>query len=454
MGFGEEGHGPRLPPPPPGPADTVVVTQEQFEAEVRAVMEEYEIDGIEEAVEETATQFRERSARADQPTFDLGLVRLWKARLMPPSPPSHAGPQTSGSPVPLATQQPAPVPGATKAEPARQNTQSAGPVVDSTGTSSEDENLSSTSSEDEEPLPPFLPLPPSLLLPDPLPAAAAAPPTRAAAASTPLAPRPVVLFLGGSFSPVHPQHLRCFDVARAALEAKGCAVVGGFLVCSSDEYVRSKLGKRAIDLEERVALCRCALANTPSLAQWVEVYPEGIVAPGIAAHNIRRLIGRRLEVEVQTMQIVGADLALGGWIAPEMVCVMRPPFDAAFRRMVAQDGIALPRSFVLASDTDASPETRGLSSTQVRALMEEGGWDQLRLAYGSLLAPVVDGLKWLRDKAQPAGAAEGAVQSRTSAHNRVEDNTPIPELTTTVPHILDRFRKVVQQAMGFTKPKS
>ena len=48
----------------------------------------------------------------------------------------------------------------------------------------------------------------------------------------------------------------------------------GFLIPSSDEYVKMKLGKDAIKLEDRIKLCYTLVEGY----DWIKVYPSGIAS--------------------------------------------------------------------------------------------------------------------------------------------------------------------------------
>jgi len=78
----------------------------------------------------------------------------------------------------------------------------------------------------------------------------------------PLYPRKrFVICMGGSFNPVHVNHIDVMVAAKEKLEeefGKGC-VVAGYLAVSTDGYVKGKLKDSAFPAEHRLEMCRLAL---------------------------------------------------------------------------------------------------------------------------------------------------------------------------------------------------
>ncbi|CAE8709271.1 unnamed protein product [Polarella glacialis] len=81
-----------------------------------------------------------------------------------------------------------------------------------------------------------------------------------------------VLVLPGSFNPVHSDHLRCLELARAHLLSQGVHTLAGFLQPSSDQYVLGKLDGEAMSLQNRVTACKIAARDH---SDWVAVWRSG-----------------------------------------------------------------------------------------------------------------------------------------------------------------------------------
>ena len=83
----------------------------------------------------------------------------------------------------------------------------------------------------------------------------------------------VVLFLAGSFCPVHNGHLHMLRAARDRVAAAGRRVIGAYLVPSSDRALGRKFGGRGppfVPLAHRCAMLRLAAA---AAGPWVQVAP-------------------------------------------------------------------------------------------------------------------------------------------------------------------------------------
>ena len=83
------------------------------------------------------------------------------------------------------------------------------------------------------------------------------------------ASRLIVLLTTGSFNPIHTYHVHNLELAKSALEksSPNNIVIGGFLSPSQDLYVRSKLGRFAIDVDHRITMCQLATMHS----NWIDV---------------------------------------------------------------------------------------------------------------------------------------------------------------------------------------
>ena len=76
------------------------------------------------------------------------------------------------------------------------------------------------------------------------------------------------IFMGGSYNPVHSQHIELMVVIKKYFEDNhGVIIKGGHLVITTDGYVAAKLKEEAISFEHRKKLCEL-ICNKPEL-NWI-----------------------------------------------------------------------------------------------------------------------------------------------------------------------------------------
>ena len=121
---------------------------------------------------------------------------------------------------------------------------------------------------------------------------------------------PVILVLGGSFNPVHRMHVHGFNIAKKHFEEKkqNFKVVGGFLVPSSDNYVKRKLGTKAMKLEHRSKMIELATKDS----NWIECCGLGIEVASMAGGLIKLELNKRDPKfeSIEIFNIFGSDLVL------------------------------------------------------------------------------------------------------------------------------------------------
>jgi len=95
----------------------------------------------------------------------------------------------------------------------------------------------------------------------------------------------VVLMATGSFAPIHKDHVKMFEVAKAHLqEHHHCIVVGGLISPSHDSYVGQKLKNKTIPAFNRLGMCRVALQDSDwlSVDSWECRQPYFVDFPSVA----------------------------------------------------------------------------------------------------------------------------------------------------------------------------
>lgn len=182
-----------------------------------------------------------------------------------------------------------------------------------------------------------------------------------------------VVVLPGSFNPVHSEHVHSLELARAHLQCRGIAVLGGFLQPSSEQYVASKVGPEwAMRLSDRIATCDLAGRANPAEddgEQWIYAWRSGSTDGFSAAQHVGKFLTHALGQPIQSCMVCGADLVqrFGGWDEPEEIPMIVLP----------RDGYTLPASAPAEGWYLVEGKTKPMSSTRVREAIRRGEWDAL-----------------------------------------------------------------------------
>jgi cytidyltransferase-like protein len=84
-----------------------------------------------------------------------------------------------------------------------------------------------------------------------------------------------MIFMGGSFNPIHPGHIEAMNSAKKEMEKKGYRVVGGYLAVATDQWVMKKNRDQAIPARHRINMCQVAVSEKDS-SRWIKVGPEPV----------------------------------------------------------------------------------------------------------------------------------------------------------------------------------
>jgi len=188
----------------------------------------------------------------------------------------------------------------------------------------------------------------------------------------------VFLVLGGSFNPLHKEHIVIFEQAREYLLTHRKKVIAGFLVLAEDIHILYKLAWAGGQPEElipfakrhQLALLACQHSDFVSPYPTPECNAEGLTPPIEAA-----LPGAR------GLVLCGADLLSRGAYGRAGVVV-------AHRDEISLDTV-LVRRRKSGAETFVLPPTAATatSSTKCRAMMHAREWEQLRQS--DMLHPTV-----------------------------------------------------------------
>lgn len=118
-----------------------------------------------------------------------------------------------------------------------------------------------------------------------------------------------VLVAAGALSPVHHGHLGMMDRARAALEARGVAVVGGFLAPDHDAYVRRKTPSSP-SAANRVRLAEAAVADSDWLA--IDPWPALVMRRAVNFTEVVEHLGATLSRWIPSARPLRVVFVCGG----------------------------------------------------------------------------------------------------------------------------------------------
>lgn len=194
---------------------------------------------------------------------------------------------------------------------------------------------------------------------------------------------PLVLVAFGALNPVHLNHLRMFQTARAFIERNTeFGVIGGYLCPAHDKYVRSKCradSSQAIPAKHRVRLCQLMVQDSSWIDcnRWEVTRNTGFLDyPTVLEHCHAYMLGT-LGPSVRTMYVCGIDELAK--LAPDVlqnygaICVCRFSDDRAVkeaRKIRRRSG----GQVYVAEDHDIIHTALATaSSTKVRKLLMQNG---------------------------------------------------------------------------------
>jgi DNA topoisomerase I len=76
---------------------------------------------------------------------------------------------------------------------------------------------------------------------------------------------PVVLVFGGSFNPIHREHIKAIVDAKATMEEAGFTVHRSVVIPTAQKLLTAKLGDKALPLEDRTAMARLAVEEVSDI---------------------------------------------------------------------------------------------------------------------------------------------------------------------------------------------
>ena len=180
--------------------------------------------------------------------------------------------------------------------------------------------------------------------------------------------RPAVLLSTGAFCPIHDGHVAMMERARAAAEAAGFDVLGGYLSPGHDRYIGSKCGTAAIPAAARIEACARAAAET----DWLLVDPWEALHRRVAVNytdvvaRLRAYVHAHVDPRTVVLYVCGGDnarfaLAFAGG-APAVGCVVvgRPGAAALEEEARARVAALAPDAPILFAPGDHPAASRAI----------------------------------------------------------------------------------------------
>ena len=171
----------------------------------------------------------------------------------------------------------------------------------------------------------------------------------------------IILIESGSLAPPHKMHIGLMEIVKKYIEENSNKkVVGGFLIPSSDGYVKYKLKKDFISLNHRVNMTKLWIKNS----DWLECLDWG-KANGI---EIKILLQKIIDItfpeykNIKCVLVFGIDFYLRHKfnLKDEQICIFRPGYDIELVRK------KYPKNLIFVEGKDED-----VSSTLIRKAIRE-----------------------------------------------------------------------------------
>lgn len=170
----------------------------------------------------------------------------------------------------------------------------------------------------------------------------------------------IILIESGALAPPHRMHIGLMEKVKNFFENdKNKKVIGGFIIPSSDNYIRRKLKQDFIPLKHRVNITKILIKNSNWLEclDWDMAYGEEIKI------CIDKILRQKLpNYNIKSYLVFGIDFYIRTKIKlkSEQVCIYRPGYDLnEAKKLYTKDLI-----FVEGNDED-------ISSTQIRKALRD-----------------------------------------------------------------------------------
>ena len=171
----------------------------------------------------------------------------------------------------------------------------------------------------------------------------------------------IILIESGALAPPHRMHIGLMELVKKFFESNdnNKKVVGGFIIPSSDNYVKHKLKKDFIPLKHRVNMTKILIKNNEWLEclDWDMAYGEEIKI------CIDKIIKNKLpKYKIKSYLVFGIDFYTRHQmnLKSEQVCIYRPGYDLNTAKAMYQKNLI----FVEGNNED-------ISSTKIRKAIRD-----------------------------------------------------------------------------------
>jgi len=188
----------------------------------------------------------------------------------------------------------------------------------------------------------------------------------------------VILVCGGSYNPVHLEHIRMLQLAlECAQVSRYKHPIMAFMLPSTDKHVVRKVGRnQAYPLQTRIEMCNIACRNEPLIS----VIPWGMASASNAGRILERIIKKFVNgAKVKAMSVIGADIAPRYNLDPKFhMIVTRPTYTEEVLPILEKKlGRKNFRKLMIAGSSKSGGTTRNVSSTMIRQYIQNGDFEGL-----------------------------------------------------------------------------
>ena len=178
----------------------------------------------------------------------------------------------------------------------------------------------------------------------------------------------IILIESGALAPPHRMHIGLMELVKKFFESNdnNKKVVGGFIIPSSDNYVKHKLKKDFIPLKHRVNMTKILIKNNEWLEclDWDMAYGEEIKI------CIDKIIKNKLpKYKIKSYLVFGIDFYTRHQmnLKSEQVCIYRPGYDLNTAKAMYQKNLI----FVEGNNED-------ISSTKIRKAIRDNDQNAIK----------------------------------------------------------------------------
>ena len=137
----------------------------------------------------------------------------------------------------------------------------------------------------------------------------------------------VVLIESGSLAPPHKMHIGLMELTKTFIEKEQKKkVIGGFVIPSSNAYVKYKLKKDFINLKHRVNMTKLMIKDS----DWLECLDWGFSYGEKIKKVLEKIIKKEFpEYNIKSFLVFGIDYYIRNkmYLNDEYICIFRPGYD-------------------------------------------------------------------------------------------------------------------------------